>query len=160
MTIDLAHGIRTWVSPAWLAVFVGCGACAPRDRDEDAYEQPSEDRDGDGWFTPADCDDGDPLVNPGGVDACVDGRRADRDCNPDFMGMDDFFIDGGVVDLDGDGWGAFMGWPICATPPGPIVTLEGDCDDDDPGVNPDADETCGDGVDQDCDGAVDEDCAT
>ena len=32
---------------------------------------------------------------------------------------------------------------------------DGDCDDSDPEVNPDSDETC-DGRDEDCDGVVDE----
>ncbi|HMV65355.1 MAG TPA: putative metal-binding motif-containing protein [Myxococcota bacterium] len=32
-----------------------------------------------------------------------------------------------------------------------------DCDDDDPAINPEQPELCGDGVDNDCDGAVDED---
>ncbi|MCA9541279.1 MAG: OmpA family protein, partial [Myxococcales bacterium] len=46
-----------------------------------------------------------------------------------------------LLDLDTDGY-----------PPS-----EGDCDDDDPAIHPDATEICGDGIDQDCSGA-DLDC--
>jgi hypothetical protein len=39
-----------------------------------------------------------------------------------------------------------------------FAPADGDCDDFDPDVNPDADEVCGDGVDNNCDGFVDEGC--
>ena len=39
-------------------------------------------------------------------------------------------------DLDGDGWTA----------------VDGDCDDDDPDIHPEAEETEGDGIDSNCDG--------
>jgi hypothetical protein len=35
---------------------------------------------------------------------------------------------------------------------------QGDCDDEDPNVNPGADEVCDDGIDNDCDGDIDEGC--
>jgi len=50
-------------------------------------------------------------------------------------------VDTGSPDCDGDGF----------VPPE-------DCDDDDPDVNPDADEVCNNGVDDDCDDVVDDDC--
>ena len=46
-----------------------------------------------------------------------------------------------AIDLDGDGYTAG----------------QGDCDDTDAGINPDATEICDDGIDQDCDG-LDEIC--
>lgn len=44
-------------------------------------------------------------------------------------------------DADMDGWGLF----------------DGDCNDDDAAINPDADEICDDGVDNDCNGFTDGD---
>ena len=57
--------------------------------------------------------------------------------------------------------GATLGWEdlaACSQPDGYLPT-DGDCDDADPAVNPDAIEIC-DGVDDDCDGTVDGSDAT
>lgn len=80
-----------------------------------------------------------------GIDNDGDGQRdlADTDCCPDNDG------DGYVRDRSFCVGGPFNqpGW------------LEGDCDDDDAGINPAAAEVCANGVDDDCDTDVDEGCA-
>ena len=117
-----------------------------RDADGDGYgdadsEQvicPSED--GPAWVEDGtDCDDDRAAVNPSATERC---NGIDDDCDP----AND--LDG---DLDGDRF-------VACTPDGPWLGDEepvggGDCDDDEPTVNPGAfDEVAGDGVDQDCDG--------
>ena len=97
-----------------------------------------------------DCNDGDPSAFPGAPESC-DG--VDDDCD----GVIDEEADDATVfwaDNDGDTWG---GDEVLACRAGEgIASRPGDCDDDDAGISPQAEETC-DGEDQDCDGSVDND---
>jgi len=134
--------------------------CDAADNDCDGLVDTPFDADGDGYTTCGadgvvgssddDCDDTDGDVNPGIlVDDC-DG--ADSDCNGE---VDDGDADGDgssacddcddtdatvdMADHDGDG----------------VTSCEGDCDDGDAGVHPDASDVC-DGVpDNDCNGVTD-----
>lgn len=123
---------------------------------------PTDDLDQDGWSArDGDCDDGDPEVNPGAPEVCDPDDR-DEDC--DALADD---ADGGAtgksltfLDRDRDGWGADddPGVTACDPPPDQDAARAGDCDDEDPVVNPAAaDPTDGAGGDDDCDGYVDED---
>ena len=57
-------------------------------------------------------------------------------------------------DKDGDGYGQGAGKCQCAPGGMFVAALKGDCDDNDPKVNPKAAEVCN-GVDDNCDGVVD-----
>jgi MYXO-CTERM domain-containing protein len=102
-----------------------------------AFASGFTDADGDGFYAPIDCDD-DPFtgagIHPGATDAC-DG--IDNDC--------DFAIDEDAtptqtfyVDRDGDGIGGDEVVGACQTGEY-IVTVGGDCDDDDDQVGAEAD---------------------
>jgi len=96
-----------------------------------------------------DCNDQDPEVRPGAAEAC-DG--VDNDCN----GAIDDGADGGAAtwfaDVDSDGFGdPESATEACIEPDGFVGNSE-DCNDDDPGIHPDADDLPRDGVDGDCDG--------
>ena len=96
-----------------------------------------------------DCDDGDRSINPGASESCND---VDDDCDgriDDGLSFTDYYTDG-----DGDGYGDGRATSSCAPVAG-MVTDDGDCDDTDPSVNPDARESCN-GEDDDCDGSTDE----
>ena len=97
-----------------------------------------------------DCDDDNPAVNPAATEVCND-----IDDNCDGI-VDELLRVTLYPDLDGDGWGAegeaFEGCIDMDATTG----SGGDCDDDDPEVNPDATEVCN-GIDDNCDGIVDED---
>ena len=148
--------------------------CADDCDDEDAQANP-EDNDGDGYSPcddPPDCDDTDPLLNP--VDGDHDGySTCSGDCDDD-----DYYVNPGVdevcdlvdnncdgvqspeeIDVDGDGDALCSD---CDDGDDSMTTLDldgdflsscdGDCDDTNPAINPDATDMAGDGTDQNCDG--------
>ena len=104
-----------------------------------------------------DCDDTDAAANPDADEVCDD---IDNDCddNIDENVTVSYYYDG---DSDGVGDGAAVAG--CADSPpvdndgvGGYVRVNGDCDDDDPAVSPNATEIC-DGIDNDCEGDSDGD---
>ncbi len=118
------------------------------------------DADSDGWVECApyadnggsldggdDCDDDDGDAWPGAPEVSGDG--VDQDCDGDDLVLC-------YDDDDGDGYGGGVGVPeptgLCD---GAEVTTGGDCDDDDPTINPDGAtvDVPDDTIDQDCSGA-------
>ena len=170
---------RSLTSLLVLLLAVGCqsgsleiGDGAPRSSTDAPPQEPPaeagqtlsyEDGDGDGYGDPAtamlvdgdaplpgqvaiggDCDDTDPAVHPGAEETC-DG--VDEDCDS-LIDDQRWYRDG-----DGDGWGSdddVVVVDLCQEPPGRILT-DGDCDDHDAEVHPEAIEVCGDAIDNDCD---------
>ncbi|MBN2798434.1 MAG: hypothetical protein JXX28_04740 [Deltaproteobacteria bacterium] len=108
---------------------------------------------GSGWLdSSGDCDDTSAAIHPGADETC---DEVDQDCDGQ---IDEDAIDPltWYADGDGDGYGAPGDTAEGCTPPAGFGASDGDCDDEDPGVHPEADEVC-DGADQDCDGQIDED---
>ncbi len=99
-----------------------------------------------------DCDDTNASVYPGATEIC---NGIDDNCDGE--------IDEGVkntyyADNDGDGFGdPASSLEACDEPAG-YVNNDFDCDDNNPDVNPGAEEICFNGIDDNCDGEVDEFC--
>lgn len=100
-----------------------------------------------------DCDDFDPQIHPGAVEIC-DGR--DNDCNG-LVDDNPTVITTFYADLDQDGYGDTNNTTTAAgcTPPTGYVINNGDCDDSNPNINPNALESCN-GIDDNCNGQIDE----
>ena len=125
----------------------------------------SPDDDEDGYTVDdGDCDDSDAAVNPGATEVCND---LDDDCD-DEVDEDQTWTEYWPDD-DGDGYGdgSVDSQESCEELSGYAENGD-DCDDTDPDVSPEGEETWYDGVDQDCDGndddqdedgyGVDDDC--
>jgi hypothetical protein len=98
----------------------------------------------------SDCDDANAQRNPSRTEVC---DVIDNDC--------DGQIDEGLTvfawfeDRDGDGYGNLNVVSYSCSPPMGFVSVATDCDDNQPFVNPGAQEIC-DGLDNDCNGTVDD----
>ena len=125
--------------------------------DQDCDGVDLTDVDGDTWDAEEagglDCDDSDAQVNPWIDEVC---NEIDDDCDglvdgddPDTEGTSTWY-----ADQDEDGWGDSGGEVTACSEPSGYVDDDGDCDDTDAEINPDATEVCND-VDDDCDGQVD-----
>lgn len=136
--------------------------------DENVLNTYFEDVDGDGFGNPdqttdaceaplgyveygTDCDDSEDTAFPGGSEIC-DGIDNNCDEIVDNDGSGPWFLD-----EDGDGYGATR-HDHCP-PSEQYVTEDGDCDDQNPAVYPEAEEVC-DELDNDCDGDIDEELGT
>ena len=95
-----------------------------------------------------DCNDNDPDINPDAFEVC---DSIDNDCDGIIDGPDSIDAYLGYTDLDGDGYGTGQSFFSC----GPLAEFDGDCDDNDPDINPDAAEDL-DALDNNCDGNIDE----
>ena len=126
-----------------------------RDADVDGFGDPEiflpSDFHPPGWvINNADCDDNDSSVNPEAVEV-LDGKDNDCDGQVDEVFWSAIYY----LDNDGDGYGNPMDSIEAASSPAGYVPNDGDCDDTDGSVNPEAIEVL-DNKDNDCDGQVDE----
>ena len=94
-----------------------------------------------------DCDDTAAAVNPGESETC-DGT--DNNCSGDESDASD--LSTWYADVDYDFYGDPDSSVDACTRPSGYRSNGLDCDDEDSGVNPGAEEVCNDDIDQDCDG--------
>ena len=108
------------------------------------------DPDGDGHIGDADCDEEDPSRHEGADERC-DGVDEDCDGTVDEDAVD---ATSGYLDEDTDGFGDPDTHALSCEPRPGEVNNGLDCDDSDPSIRPDAEESGCDGVDTNCDGIV------
>ena len=107
-----------------------------------------------GFFTAlvaGDCDDNDPERNPGVQEICNNGK--DDNCNGSENDENAINCVVYFADRDDDGYGVDHDFKCLCFAVGDYRTrLAGDCNDNDPAVNPGRDEICYNGKDDNCNG--------
>ena len=103
---------------------------------------------GNGFVTVGgDCDDLDDQIYPGALEIC-DGIDNDCDGNTD----DGLNFVTYYTDADNDGFGAGNGQSLCQNPGNGFALVNGDCDDSNASINPNATEILDNTIDENCDG--------
>ncbi len=104
-----------------------------------------------------DCDDLNAAINPAAQEIC-DTDNTDEDCDGVADNYDSSALASGFstfyLDSDGDDFGVTGSTQDNCDEPSGYALVDGDCDDSDPLINPDAFEACNDGDDNDCDGTL------
>ncbi len=133
-----------------------------KDFDGDGYSdgtmQMSFSRPGDEYYLESeltaitgDCDDGESAVNPDAVETC---NNIDDNCDDQ---IDEGVTNTYYLDSDNDGFGDINSSVQACVQPSGYSTNDSDCNDDNPDINPDAEESCN-GVDDNCNNETDEGC--
>ncbi len=107
----------------------------------------------------SDCNDADNTIHPNAIEIC-DELDVDEDCDGYSDDFDDSVDPNSqttfYVDSDQDSYGSSSSEPRCDPTPG-HSDLGGDCDDDNPTINPAASEVCdSNDVDENCNGDSDD----
>ena len=128
-----------------VTAFLACTFISPKDFTA------RQDHDGDGFVAKQyggdDCDDSETTINPAALEVC---NGIDDDCDGTADDDDADDAPSWYADADHDGYGNAT-TTACEQPDG-YVSVGGDCNDGDAGINPSTPEAWYDGTDQDCDG--------
>ncbi|MDF1697954.1 MAG: MopE-related protein [Saprospiraceae bacterium] len=111
-------------------------------------QSPIIDNDMDGFTADVDCNDNDPLIHPESEEIC---DNIDNNCDGNIDEELEFTTY--YTDNDNDGYGDELTATDYCNEQAGLVTISGDCDDENNTIYPGAEEIPNNNIDEDCDGA-------